>query len=46
LLNGPPQITPVFEPDNTTPALAPLVDSLRSGKTHNEVQALLGIWQT
>lgn len=46
LPNGPPQITPVIEPDNATPTMASLVTSLRAGKTHNEVQALLGIWIT
>lgn len=46
LPNGPTQITPVIEPDNATPTMASLVASLRAGKTHNEVQALLGIWIT
>ncbi len=46
LPNGPPKITPVIEPDDTTPSMASLVVGLRAGKTHNEVQALLGVWQT
>ncbi len=46
LPNGPPKITPVIEPDDSTPSMVSLVDSLRAGKTHNEVQALLGVWQT
>lgn len=46
LPNGPPTITPVIEPDDTTPSMASLVVGLRAGKTHNEVQALLGVWQT
>ncbi len=46
LTNGPAQITPVIEPDDATPAMASLVVSPCAGKTHNEVQALLGIWQT
>ena len=44
--NGPPRVTPVIEPDDATPAMASLVVSLRAGNTHNEVQALLGVWQT
>lgn len=46
LPNGPPKITPVIEPDDTTPSMASLVIGVRAGKTHNEVQALLGVWQT
>ena len=46
LPNGPPKITPVIEPDDTTPSMASLVVGPRAGKTHNEVQALLGVWQT
>ncbi len=46
LPNGPPTITPVIEPDDATPSMASLVVGLRAGKTHNEVQALLGVWQT
>ncbi len=46
LPNGPSQITPVIEPDDTARSMASLVIGLREGKTHNEVQALLGVWQT
>ncbi len=46
LPNGPPKITPVIESDDTTPSMASLVICVRAGKTHNEVQALLGVWQT
>lgn len=46
LPNGPPKINPVFEPDDATPSMASLVVGLRAGKTHNEVQALLGVWRT
>lgn len=46
LPNGPPKITTVIEPDGTTPSMASLVVGLRVGKTHNEVQALLCVWQT
>tara|TARA_R110000782_G_scaffold57258_3_gene119541 strand:+ start:20445 stop:20891 length:447 start_codon:yes stop_codon:yes gene_type:complete len=46
LPNGPPKITPVIEPDDSTPSMVSLVAGLRTGKTHNEVQALLGVWQT
>lgn len=46
LPNGPPKITPVIEPEIATPSVASLVIGLRVGKTHNEVQALLGVWQT
>ena len=46
LPNGPPKITAVIEPDDTTPSMASLVVGPRAGKTHNEVQALLGVWQT
>jgi len=46
LPNGPPKITPVIEPDGTMPSMASLVVGLRASKTHNEVQALLGVWQT
>lgn len=46
LPNGPPKITPAIETDDTTPLMASLVVGLRAGKTHNEVQALLGVWQT
>jgi hypothetical protein len=46
LLNDPSKFTPVIEPEDTTPSMASLVVGLRAGKTHNEVQALLGVWQT
>lgn len=46
LPNGPPKITPVIEPEIATPSVASLVIGLRAGKTHNEVQAILGVWQT
>ncbi|RNC80994.1 MAG: hypothetical protein ED559_04105 [Phycisphaera sp.] len=44
--NGPPQVMPVAEPDTATPKVASLVLALTAGKSHNEIQALLGIWQT
>jgi len=46
LPNGPPTGTPVIEPDDATPEMASLVFGLRADNTHNEVQALLGVWQT
>jgi hypothetical protein len=44
--NGPPKIILVIEPDDSTPSMVSLVIGLRAGTTHNEVQALLGVWQT
>tara|TARA_E500000318_G_C3482339_1_gene180936 strand:+ start:321 stop:728 length:408 start_codon:yes stop_codon:yes gene_type:complete len=44
--NGSPQVTPVVEPDRDAPKVASLVLALTVGKSHNEVQALLGVWQT
>lgn len=46
LPSGSPQITAVIDEDIATHEMASLVVSPRSGKTHNEVQALLGIWRT
>lgn len=46
LPNGPPKIIPVIERADTTPSMTSLVVGLRGGNTHNEVQALLGVWQT
>lgn len=46
LPNGPPKIASVIEPEDTTPSMASLVVGLRASKTHNEVQALLCVWQT
>lgn len=45
LPNGRPTITPVIEPDDATPSVPSLVFGLREDKTHNEAQALLGVWQ-
>lgn len=44
--NGPPQVVPVVDPDSDTPTIASLVLALTAGKSHNEIQALLGIWRT
>ncbi len=44
--NGPPQVMPVVEPDSATPTIASLVLALTAGKSHNEIQALLGTWRT
>ena len=44
--NGRPRVTPVLEPASDTPRVASLVLGLTAGKSHNEVQALLGIWRT
>ncbi len=46
LPDGPAQITPVSEPDDAAPSMASLAGGIHTGKTHNEVQALLGIWRT
>lgn len=40
------QVTPVAEPDADRPKVASLVLALTAGKSHNEVQALLGTWRT
>lgn len=44
--NGPPQVVPVVDPDSDSPTIASLVLALTAGKSHNEIQALLGIWRT
>lgn len=44
--NGPPQVMPVAEPDTDAPKVASQVLALTAGKSHNEIQALLGIWRT
>lgn len=41
-----PKINTLNEPDDSTPSMASLVESFLAGKTHNEIQALLGIWRT
>ena len=46
LPNGPPKITPGIEPDESSPIVASLVLALTAGKSHNEIQALLGTWRT
>lgn len=45
LPNGPPQVAPVVEPADTVACMASLVVGSPS-KTHNEIQALLGVWRT
>ena len=44
--NGSPQVTVAAEPDATMSRLASLVLGLSADKTHNEIQAPLGIWRT
>jgi hypothetical protein len=43
---GPAQVTMVIESDETRPLMATLFVGVCSGKSHNEVQALMGIWRT
>ena len=43
--NGPPQVTTIIELDSDAPRVASLVLALTAGKSHNEIQALLGTWR-
>lgn len=45
LPNESTQIGWLIDPVDPTPVAAALVFGLRAGKTHNEVQALLSVWQ-
>lgn len=46
LPNGPPQIAVAVERDDAWPLMSPLVIALTADKSHNELQAILGIWRT
>lgn len=46
LPNGPPQVSPPSGPDSKPASRFGLLSALNAGKSHNEVQALLGIWRT
>lgn len=46
LLNGRARITDEIDPGDAMPKTAPLVHGLHEGRTHNEVQAFLSVWQT
>lgn len=44
--NAAVQSIPAIDSDELPPVVAPLVAGLAAGKSHNEIQALLGIWRT
>jgi hypothetical protein len=44
--NGAPRVTPVDEPRSAGPGVSSLVLGLNAGRSHNEIQALLGVWRT
>lgn len=46
LPNAPPSIRSIVEPGRSSASPGGLVPSLTAGRSHNQVQSLLGVWRT